>query len=462
MKPRGRFAGRRLLMTAGDAAVGVGTFALVVLTRRALQLPGTTGRLPASNVSLEAPWLLGVALSVLVALSLAGTYDEPASSVKERGGLLISSLLAAAFLVLLYFSFGRAVPRTVLLIWAPVVYLALELWRTLVDRMAPIGVRPVLVLGRGEDARRAAAALGAGEITGHTLLEWRQDLTSFRLARPGGELAPEATPDGEVEALFFRNAPLDVIFASELPEDRVTLVALLERSLEHDFDLWILPGLTDIVASRVVTSSLGDLPLTPVTTQAASLPARALRRSTDLVLGSVLLVLVAPLLVLSTAAVALESRGAPWIRQRRVGRGGRVFELWKIRTMYADAEAGLGPTLTEKNDERLTRVGTFLRRARLDELPQLLHVVGGTMSLIGPRPERPEFVEDYVRQVPAYRLRHILKPGLTGLAQVMGAYATKPDVKLRYDLGYVFHWSPLLDVFILLRTVVTVLRGSGV
>jgi lipopolysaccharide/colanic/teichoic acid biosynthesis glycosyltransferase len=84
------------------------------------------------------------------------------------------------------------------------------------------------------------------------------------------------------------------------------------------------------------------------------------------------------------------------------------------------------------------------------------------MSLIGPRPERPEFVQEYVRAVPAYRLRHILKPGLTGLAQVMGAYATKPDVKLRYDLGYVFHWSPFLDLFILLRTVVTVLKGSGV
>jgi exopolysaccharide biosynthesis polyprenyl glycosylphosphotransferase len=462
MKPRGRFAGRKLMMMAGDAAAGVGTFALVVWTRRLLQLPGTAGKLPASNISLETPWLLGVALSVLVALSLAGTYDEPASSVKERGGLLVSSLLSAAFLVLLYFLFGRAVPRTVLLIWIAVVYLALEVWRSLMERVAPIGVRPVLVLGTGEDARCAAAALGAGEITGHALLEWRQDLSAFRPIRPSGEFALEAPPDPAFEELLSKNAPLDVIFASERPEDRSTLVAVLERSLEHDFDLWILPGLTDIVASRVVTSSLGDLPLTRVATRAASRPARALRRVLDVVLGSAALVVAAPLLLLCTIAVMLESRGAPWIRQSRVGRGGRVFELWKIRTMRADAEEGLGPTLAEKNDERLTRVGRLLRRARLDELPQLLHVVGGSMSLIGPRPERPEFVQEYVRAVPAYRLRHILKPGLTGLAQVMGAYATKPDVKLRYDLGYVFHWSPFLDLFILLRTVVTVLKGSGV
>ena len=163
-----------------------------------------------------------------------------------------------------------------------------------------------------------------------------------------------------------------------------------------------------------------------------------------------------------TLAVALGSPGAPWIRQRRVGRGGREFLLWKVRTMRADAEAGTGPTLSGRDDERVTRAGALLRKTRLDELPQLIHVLLGSMSLIGPRPERPEFVATYEAEIPAYRLRHALKPGLTGLAQVMGAYATKPDVKLRYDLGYLFHWTPLLDVFILLRTVVTILKGSGI
>jgi lipopolysaccharide/colanic/teichoic acid biosynthesis glycosyltransferase len=239
-------------------------------------------------------------------------------------------------------------------------------------------------------------------------------------------------------------------------------VSLLERSLEHDFDLWILPGVADVVASRVVTRSLGDLPLVPVATRGASAFAFAWRRALDLVLGTALTLLALPLLLLVTAAVALESPGAPWIRQRRVGRGELPFMLWKVRTMRRDAEAGTGPTLSSPDDDRVTRIGAFLRRARLDELPQLLHVLGGSMSVIGPRPERPEFVATYEADVPAYRLRHVLKPGLTGLAQVMGAYATEPDVKLRYDLGYLFHWTPALDVFIFLRTVVTVLRGSGI
>ena len=160
--------------------------------------------------------------------------------------------------------------------------------------------------------------------------------------------------------------------------------------------------------------------------------------------------------------VVLETPGPAWIRQRRVGRGGRELHVWKIRTMRADAEKETGPVLSRVGDERVTRVGRLLRKARLDELPQLLNVLGGSMSLIGPRPERPELVATFAAEEPLYRLRHLLKPGLTGLAQVMGAYATKPDVKLRYDLGYLFQWNPVLDLFVLVRTVTTVLRVSGV
>ncbi|MFI5119444.1 MAG: exopolysaccharide biosynthesis polyprenyl glycosylphosphotransferase [Thermoanaerobaculia bacterium] len=439
MRPRGQRPGRGWLLAAGDASVAVGLFALIVAVRRLFPLPGTLGKLPASHLPLEIPWLALVGFVTVVALWLASTYDEPLASVKERGGLLVSALVAGGLLLAAYFFAGRAVPRTVLLVYVPLLSFALGLWRSFAEAFAPIGTRAVLVLGSGEDARRAAEALRAGQITGHSLAGWSERASLDDLK--GAE---------------------DVIFASDRPEDRPRLVALLERSLESDFDLWILPGLADIVSSRAVTRSLADLPLTPVATRGASLLAFAWRRALDLVVGVFLLVAAAPILLLVTLAVALGSPGAPWIRQRRVGLGGRELLLWKVRTMQADAEARTGPTLSARDDERVTRAGAFLRRTRLDELPQLLHVVGGSMSLIGPRPERPEFVATYEREIPAYRLRHALKPGLTGLAQVMGAYATKPDVKLRYDLGYLFHWTPFLDVFILLRTIITVLKGSGI
>ena len=444
---------------AGDALGACLAFAAVVWVRRNVPLPLTSSLLPEENLSLELfPWLLGVAASTLVSTSLAGTYDEPAASVRERGGLLVSTFLAAAGLVLLWFLAGHAVPRSVLLIFLAALWLALELWRLLAGLLVPIGIRPVVVLGGGEDARRAARALERGDITGHRLHAWQEDLDVLKAPAAGESLLARDA----LAAILPSDGASDVVFASPRAEDRLVLIGLLERSLEHDFDLWIVPGLADIVATRVVTRSLGDLPVTPVSTRAASAAASTFRRAVDLTLGTTLFLLSLPLLALFSAAVVLESPGPPWLRQRRVGRHGVEYELWKIRTMRPAAEEGTGPTFAAPDDERTTRVGRLLRKTRLDELPQLLHVVVGTMSLIGPRPERPEFVATFAREVPAYRLRLVLKPGITGLAQVMGAYATQPDVKLRYDLGYLFHWSPFLDLFILLRTVATVLKGTGV
>jgi len=267
VRPRGRRRGRGLLLAAGDGCVASGLFVLVVVARRLLPLPGTVGRLPASNLSLEIPWLALVAFTTLAALWLAGTYDEPFASVRERGGLLVSALIAGGLLLAAYFFAGQAVPRTVLLVWVPLLSFALGRWRSFAEILAPIGTRAVLVLGSGVDARRAAEALRAGEITGHALAAWSEDVSLQEL-----------------------KGARDVIFASERPEDRPKLVALLERSLENDFNLWILPGLADIVSSRAVTKSLADLPLTPVATRGASLFAFAWRRALDVLFGTILLV----------------------------------------------------------------------------------------------------------------------------------------------------------------------------
>lgn len=444
MRPRARRPGRFGLLVAGDALAASFAFAAAVLLRRGVRLPGTIGRIPVENLVLDPVVLAAAALAAVVGLALAATYEEPAAEVRERGGLLTGALVSAGLMLLFFFLSGRAFPRTVLLVWLPLLLLAVGVWRWFADAVAPIQTRPVLVLGAGEDARRAAEALGAGDITGHRLHAWLTDPASLG-------------PDGAEVPADVR----DVVFATDRAEARAALVTLLEKSDEQGFDLWILPGLADVVASRVVTRSLGDLPVMPVSTRGASWPARSLRRVLDLTLGLALLAATLPLLALVSAAVVLDSRGPAWIRQTRVGRGGRPFGMPKVRTMRADAESATGPVLAERNDPRLTRLGAFLRATRLDELPQLLLVVGGSMSLIGPRPERPEFVSAYEKEVPAYRLRHLLKPGITGLAQVMGAYATKTDVKLRYDLGYLFHWSPVLDLFILARTVTSVLKRSG-
>jgi exopolysaccharide biosynthesis polyprenyl glycosylphosphotransferase len=189
----------------------------------------------------------------------------------------------------------------------------------------------------------------------------------------------------------------------------------------------------------------------------------AARRMADIVLGLALLVFTLPLMVLMAVLIRIDSPGPALYRQERVGLYGRPFTLLKFRSMRTDAEAR-GPVWAAQRDPRVTRVGQFIRLTRIDELPQLLNVLRGEMSFIGPRPERPHFVEQLERVLPFYRDRALVKPGLTGWAQVnypYGASVEDARAKLSYDLYYVKHRSLLLDLMILIATVRVVLFQRG-
>jgi exopolysaccharide biosynthesis polyprenyl glycosylphosphotransferase len=188
------------------------------------------------------------------------------------------------------------------------------------------------------------------------------------------------------------------------------------------------------------------------------------RRFISTVVSLAGLLLVLPLLPLMALAVRLTSPGPVLYRQKRVGRYGVLFDCYKFRTMRADAEAEAGPTWAGDDDPRITPVGRVLRRTRLDEIPQLWNVLRGDMGFVGPRPERPEFVEWLSREVPYYHLRHIIRPGLTGWAQVRyqyGASLEESKEKLRYDLYYIKNISLSLDLLIVLHTIKIVLLGRG-
>jgi lipopolysaccharide/colanic/teichoic acid biosynthesis glycosyltransferase len=187
------------------------------------------------------------------------------------------------------------------------------------------------------------------------------------------------------------------------------------------------------------------------------------KRFFDIVLTVITAPIWAVMGALITVAVKMDSRGPAIYRQRRVGRGGEVFTLYKFRTMVLDAERN-GPQFAAVGDDRLTRVGRLLRRFRIDEIPQLLNVLKGDLSLVGPRPERPEFTELFEQSIPFYAYRTIVRPGVTGWAQVNYGYADdEADTieKLTYDLYYVKHMSPWLDLQILGRSVWTILSGFG-
>lgn len=191
----------------------------------------------------------------------------------------------------------------------------------------------------------------------------------------------------------------------------------------------------------------------------------AVKRTFDLVLAATGLLLLAPVMLLVAVAMKLMSPGPVFYHQQRVGKDGRAFTIHKFRSMRTDAETHTGAVWSHAGDPRVTPIGRFLRRTRLDEVPQLWNVVKGDMSVVGPRPERPEFVTDLTKRIPFYGQRHVVRPGLTGWAQVRHDYGSTVDdalQKLQYELFYIKHLSIAFDLFIVLATIKTVLvrRGS--
>jgi sugar transferase (PEP-CTERM system associated) len=190
----------------------------------------------------------------------------------------------------------------------------------------------------------------------------------------------------------------------------------------------------------------------------------AVKRAFDIVCAAILLVVTLPLMMITMLLIAAESRGPIFYRQQRVGLNGKNFDVIKFRSMRSDAEGDGNPRWAQAADDRVTRVGRFIRRVRIDELPQLFNVFKGEMSMVGPRPERPFFVDSLTKDIPYYAIRHSVKPGVTGWAQVRYEYgATVEDAKqkLQYDLYYVKNHTLFLDLLIMFETVSVVLTGKG-
>lgn len=187
------------------------------------------------------------------------------------------------------------------------------------------------------------------------------------------------------------------------------------------------------------------------------------KRGLDIAAATALLLVSAPLMLVAAIAIKLDSPGPVLYRQRRIGCNGREFDMFKFRSMVVDAERN-GAQWAAENDRRVTRIGRILRKTRFDEIPQTFNILRGEMSFVGPRPERPEFVRVLEKEIPNYHLRHVVRPGLTGWAQVKYVYGASVDdarIKLQYDLHYIRRFTLLLDIVIMLMTVRVALFGIG-
>jgi len=240
---------------------------------------------------------------------------------------------------------------------------------------------------------------------------------------------------------------------------RKDILNIIVNSEAKGINVWMIPGLYEVMMGKVELTHLGDIPLIKLKSEPLTQRDEVVKRGMDLIFSLLILLLFLPLIFLISVIIKLDSKGPVLYKQKRVGLREKLYEMYKFRSMYEGAEVETGPILAKENDERITRVGNFLRRLHLDELPQFFNILKGEMSLVGPRPERPVFVEEFKRKIPGYSRRFAVKPGITGLAQLYGRYDTSAETKLKYDLAYINTRSLGLDLKIFFMSMEIILTG---
>lgn len=412
-----------------------------------------------------------VQIAIVVAVCLICFYCNDLYDLSGRSGsmeqvLRVEQSLGAALLLLglLYFLFpGLLLSRGVFLIGMLLVAALVILCRRILDRVWRLSspLQRVVILGTGELALELAREINRREDLNMKL----EGFVGGSAWEAGSETIfgfPVLGPAGEMETIAQRSGVSRIIVALDdrrgmLPTRE--LVTLRVKGVRIDDASSALSALTGRIPLRAVRPSWfvfsdgfhrsrwNDF----------------LKRALDLVVSIVCLLISLPVMILVALAIRIDSRGPILYRQTRVGRMGKCFEVLKFRSMRVDAEEN-GARWATENDPRITRVGAFLRKYRLDELPQFVNVIRGEMCFVGPRPERPSFVDELRKTIPYYDERHSVRPGITGWAQVQYSYGASIEdafYKLEYDLFYLKNMSLIFDVAIIFRTVRIVASGRG-
>lgn len=331
--------------------------------------------------------------------------------------------------------------------------------------------RNLLIKGVG---RRCALIIGFNEKAFEvfdTLTEHRGlgiDAEAFVAVRQEniGKEHKEIKVEGSIENLeeLIRKFKAQEIIIALEKEDHDVLIEVISKTEGKGIKLKIVPDLYEILSGQARTSQIYGMPLIDIMPELMPEWEKKLKRIMDIIVSLFLLTINLPVILISAAAVKLDSKGPVFFKQERSGQNGKPFKMIKFRSMYEDAEKHTGPVWSQKDDPRITRVGRILRKLRIDELPQMYNVLKGEMSLVGPRPERPYFVEKLSEQIPFYKRRLKVRPGITGWAQVKHKYDESIEdvkIKLRYDLFYIENMSIRMDMKILFRTIFVVIFGKG-
>ena len=400
--------------------------------------------------------ILGLAL-FSVCMIAAGAYRT--SRLSDRfdsiyyAGLGVFSTLVTLFLVVALLPRETlAISRRELVIGPALGFLLIVCWRELAVRIFkrfPSFQRVFLIYGDPEEGGRLAGELNTSEgvyVAAHYVGRNREDAMDNDLE--GRERSAGA---GHAEAIICGDNT-----------DLEALTELTDFCAPRYRRTFLYPSLHDtLLFQHSAIAAVGGIPLIEVANRLQRGGYVFAKRLIDIAAAAVGLVVLSPVALAAALAVKLTSPGGVLYRQERIGFQGKPFNIYKFRTMRPDVEKASGPIWAAENDSRVTPAGRFLRRHRIDEIPQLWNVLRGDMSLVGPRPERPHFVDEFSKSLPLFTRRLVVKPGLTSLSHVKGSYGSKPADRLRYDLVYIGNMSLLTDLRILFSTVRIVLSAKG-
>lgn len=389
--------------------------------------------------------LSGIAVGAFNGYRLTDRFDSMYFAGLTLAATLILSFLSVALLPRDFMAISRRELVLGVVFSAPI----LSVWRYFATSLAARFTalyRAFYVLGSASEAKRIAKALAENpDVPAEAEYLTAKKVASIAAAKAGQSAGPQ------------RDAIVCVTERSS-----AEFLRLLDFCETHCRRVFVYPSVHDTLLfqhSRLL--AIGGVPLVEVAGREPDSAYMLIKRAMDFSAALFGLLLAAPICVAAAVAVSATSPGGILYAQERIGRGGRIFKIYKFRTMVADAEAQTGPVWARKNDMRVTQAGRYLRKHRIDEIPQLWNVLRGDMSLVGPRPERPHFHAEFSEQLPLFDRRLAVRPGLTSLSHVLGSYSSDPADRLRYDLVYIGTLSLLNDLKILFSTVRVVLGGKG-
>ncbi len=450
------------LIAAIDCAIALASYCLAFWVRSSLPFPFTADLMPSERFfQVRHFWLLIVALQPSL-MFVFDTYHDIRQKRRREfiRPVFTSAGLQALILIAVYFLSGNlAFPRTVFPLYWLFNSLGTLSCRWLIKPTRTHEKRRVLIVGSGRVAQQVLKEVERSVELGLSVVGIVSDETAPGQMLHGCKVLGDRS---SIPLLIQEHGIEEVILTPESSWKDRLIESITNLEASSQVRISIVPSVYEILIGRIRHFNFHDIPLIDVIRQPDDPVVAFLKRVRDVVFALLGIILFLPAWLVLALAIKLSDRGKVFYTQIRIGQLGKPFRIIKFRTMKEGAEQGTGPVLASPNDHRLTPLGHWLRRYQIDEIPQLLNVLKGDMSLVGPRPDRPEFVARFLHEIPGYAERQKVKPGITGLAQIRGHYHTDPAIKLKYDLAYIYNYSFILDLMIMLETLRIVWRRPGI